>query len=324
MAAEDPPKTNVIGAATPYTDYWNGTCDQTKFGYGLRVYAKGQLKAGGGQNNFNPGQLNTLPYGIGFLVWCNYLPDAKALYCPSAAGMMDPSRQWDTPLPYQKRGVNSLNDLNTIGGSDRNAVFFGDYRQIPEASPENTGREYGQWARLAIGHYDYRNHELYGCYISRGAYPQKEPVYYTRPLVFQDWGAPCFKTQKLLGARMILSDTSDRTQAEMYGNGLPLPVPGRGIYAHREGYNVLYGDWSCSWYGDPQQRVIWWGKRTAGPSDLYGRDLFSMRWSTRAPTWFESATSAYRDEYFFGPSCRSVFHEYDVTPGVDVGAAAGW
>jgi len=324
LGAEDPPKTNVIGTATAYTDYWNGTCDQTKFGYGLRVYAKGQLKAGGGRNNFGPGQLNTLPYGIGFLIWGNYLPDAKTLYCPSSAGMMDPGSQWNTPLPYQKRGVNSLDDLKTIGGSDPAAVFYGDYTRIPEAAPETQGREYGQWGRLAIGHYDYRNHELYGCYISRGVYVQKEPVYYTRPMVFQDWGAPCFKTQKLLGARMLVSDTSERTQAEMYANGMAVPIPGRGIFAHRDGYNVLYGDWSAVWYGDPQQRVIWWGKRTSGPSDLYGRDLFSMRWSWRAPTWFESASSAYRDEYFWLPSCRSVFHQYDEAHSVDVGAPAGW
>lgn len=33
---------------------------------------------------------------------------------------------------------------------------------------------------------------------------------------------------------------------------------GEGYYAHREGYNVLYGDWHVKWYGDPPQRYIWW------------------------------------------------------------------
>ncbi len=33
--------------------------------------------------------------------------------------------------------------------------------------------------------------------------------------------------------------------------------PGYGQFAHREGYNVLYGDWSAKWYGDPQGRILW-------------------------------------------------------------------
>lgn len=32
---------------------------------------------------------------------------------------------------------------------------------------------------------------------------------------------------------------------------------GAGQWAHRDGYNVLYGDGSVSWYGDPQQRMGW-------------------------------------------------------------------
>ena len=36
-----------------------------------------------------------------------------------------------------------------------------------------------------------------------------------------------------------------------------LTYPGDGIYGHKEGYNVLYGDGSVRWYGDPQQSHIW-------------------------------------------------------------------
>ena len=190
---------------------------------------------------------------------------------------------------------------------------------------------YGQWGRIAIGSYDYRNHELYGQYISRDAqsntahpWYHKEPIWFTKPQVLHDWGAPGFKTQKLLGGRALVSDTSSRTQAEMYGNGLDNPLPGRGIYAHRDGYNVLYGDWSVKWYGDPQQRIMWQGVRTAGPSDLYGRDMFSMRWCWRAPTWWNSANDAYKMEYFWLPSARSVFHTYDTAHGIDVFDDPGW
>ncbi|HRU06636.1 MAG TPA: hypothetical protein P5137_12780 [Candidatus Brocadiia bacterium] len=38
----------------------------------------------------------------------------------------------------------------------------------------------------------------------------------------------------------------------------PRPTyPGDGLYAHREGYNVLRGDGSVRWFGDPQQKIIW-------------------------------------------------------------------
>lgn len=33
--------------------------------------------------------------------------------------------------------------------------------------------------------------------------------------------------------------------------------PGDGMFAHRDGYNVLFGDSHAAWYGDPQQRLIW-------------------------------------------------------------------
>jgi hypothetical protein len=34
-------------------------------------------------------------------------------------------------------------------------------------------------------------------------------------------------------------------------------IVGAGFLGHRDGYNVLYGDWSARWYGDPQQAIIW-------------------------------------------------------------------
>ena len=37
----------------------------------------------------------------------------------------------------------------------------------------------------------------------------------------------------------------------------PETVAGYGQYAHRDGYNVLYGDWSAKWVGDPQLKIMW-------------------------------------------------------------------
>jgi hypothetical protein len=30
------------------------------------------------------------------------------------------------------------------------------------------------------------------------------------------------------------------------------------LYAHRDGYNVLHGDGSAKWHGDPQQSIVWY------------------------------------------------------------------
>jgi hypothetical protein len=34
-------------------------------------------------------------------------------------------------------------------------------------------------------------------------------------------------------------------------------LPGDGWYAHRTGYNILYGDYHAQWFGDPQQEFVW-------------------------------------------------------------------
>src|SRR5208337_1959019 len=31
----------------------------------------------------------------------------------------------------------------------------------------------------------------------------------------------------------------------------------QGTYAHKDGYNCLYGDYHVQWYGDPDKRLIW-------------------------------------------------------------------
>jgi len=83
-------------------------------------------------------------------------------------------------------------------------------------------------------------------------------IKYTKPLVRFEDGKPPFKTQRLLGSRALVSDTYSKWRdTETY-------EPGYGQYHHREGYNLLYGDWSAKWYGDPQQRFMFWPKPVPG------------------------------------------------------------
>ena len=75
--------------------------------------------------------------------------------------------------------------------------------------------------------------------------------------------APPRKTQKMLGDRTIVMDR----WGQRGWNQLNPPnetaatggayYPGDGFYGHKDGYNILYGDASCRWYSDLNQKWIW-------------------------------------------------------------------
>ena len=54
----------------------------------------------------------------------------------------------------------------------------------------------------------------------------------------------------MLGARALVSDS--------FAKGPNIHETGFGYYVHREGYNVLYGDYAVRWHGDRDRRLIYW------------------------------------------------------------------
>ena len=136
-------------------------------------------------------------------------------------------------------------------------------------------------------------------------------------------GEPVFKTQKQLGSRAIVCDTFDK-QVYEHDHGTS-QYPGYGWYGHREGYNVLYGDWSAKWYGDPNGNYIWWPIQDWAGSGWWqavgmgnnmitefedfasGYGVFQKGWDTTPP--------------LAGPPEGPVraWHLFDVHAGVDVG-----
>jgi prepilin-type processing-associated H-X9-DG protein len=70
---------------------------------------------------------------------------------------------------------------------------------------------------------------------------------------------PPRKTQRLLGDRTLAADRfgSRGWDANEPADGALYPYPCDGLYAHKDGYNVLYGDGHGAWLGDPQQQWIW-------------------------------------------------------------------
>ena len=130
------------------------------------------------------------------------------------------------------------------------------------------------------------------------------------PDLWVDIGAPVFKTQKQLGGRAVVTDSFSRHLLFSEEES-----PGNGIYAHREGYNVLYGDWSAKWYGDPQQRTIWWPQSSltgsdAMPEGMAMNSITDYSWGTTG-NW--AALNVKRN------GAVVVWHNFDVASGVDVG-----
>jgi uncharacterized protein with NRDE domain len=96
---------------------------------------------------------------------------------------------------------------------------------------------------------------------------------------------------------------------------------GYAVKHHRDGYNVLYGDWHTAWYGDPQQRILWFGESingTTGASGIYNRlsmnSFNSLSNSDYTP--FEHGIDHVRDRY----TSLAVWHMLDTGAGVDAGA----
>jgi len=137
-----------------------------------------------------------------------------------------------------------------------------------------------------------------------------------------------FKTQKLLGSRALVTDSWSRHS--VFLNSQPAHA-GVGQYAHRDGYNVLHGDWSDKWYGDPQTRIMWWPDNNASTgasgSAEFAR-IHSLAVSTVAQwaalsaptTWYpEAATAGHgaTDPEKDGATV-AIWNLFDQSKGVDV------
>jgi len=227
-----------------------------------------------GSYNDNPsGPLRTGPNGLGFLMVGNYVPDARTFYCPTVGGSMPGDWRYGD---IQAKGIpKNLTDWKLLGGFDAAAALYGNWKAVhrpykpmihwlPDAEAEG-------WCYYIYGgnviqsDYSYRN---VPCLIVEtrsnvGSEHVGRLQLTTKPRVPAYPGCAPFLTQKLLGGRAIVSDTfSQRKHLWDLTTGADLrddvPEMGYGAYAHRDGYNVLYGDWSAKWYGDPQQRIMWW------------------------------------------------------------------
>ncbi len=258
------------------TIYWGlpGKTANSEYNWGLTI---------------TKGNLNMAPVGLGYLVAGGYAGDARFCFCPSSGGNMPADgRLMDSGVPWSSLNVHptatTLAELQKAGGFDHNAIAYGDWGNVLNVVGNN-GNLYGY---LGIGVQSSYNYRDVPCAIAdsgsnAGTTPELEvakipapdgtyatsladyrnipqskdyQVYlgYSKPKMKISPGGPIFKTQKMLGGRALVSDSFSRATSDA-GSHM---IPGNAAYAHRDGYNVLYGDWSARWYGDPQTKFMWW------------------------------------------------------------------
>ena len=231
-----------LGSKTHDTDYWSNPLHN---------------------NQFTAGTFNMAPQGLGFLLSGGYMGDVRTLFCPTATNM-PAAHMMDRPVTPGIAGgrwytatangaFTSAQDCQRAGGFDKEAIEYGDW-----SWHDGTYTTLGWLGNTLWSNYNYRNVPASIMGDGLAHVPEEVHIGYASPRVTVTAGCPPFKTQKLLAGRALVSDTF--SAGVVY---TPWPSPyglGMGWYGHRDGYNVLYGDWSAKWYGDPQQRFIWQGE----------------------------------------------------------------
>ena len=302
-------------------------------------------RAGDSQPAPTKGNLNVAPHGLGFLASAGYLTDISTFYCPSTNDMPAPylAGVYSGEFEFRNRlfCMSSPAMLKQSGvDKDPREVMYADftwYKPSLDGKPSpgyNGGNYYfsmhSYHGRSVLGHYNYRcvpattapYHEFYQEINKRdpAKYPDMQSkirVLYIKPAHvttnYDLCGSTVFKTQKTLGNRAIISDSFSRALTQGAKE-----IPGNGYYGHRDGYNVLYGDWHAKWYGDPDGRFAWYTLAPAAKEQMYTKHAGS----------YGTAANMVSDYVFpdmprvkFNPQgSMYAWHLLDVAAGVDVDA----
>jgi len=236
-----------------------------------------------------PGRLNKAPVNLGLLARSGYLSDLRTLYCPtgtkfdySCPAPLGSTRRalsyagaaagpWPSPgLVGYGWVLSDLDAMKSLGGWEPRALTHGDYRNVAEVyESRGIGCSYSYRntaVKFTADFGSHANQTTAGLHAwSDGATAFYAGAGYTPPphIVKLENVAPAFKTQRTLGDKAIVADRSQKPAKSGSDNSSPQPYyggalfPGDGVWGHRDGYNVLYGDGHAAWFGDPQQQMIW-------------------------------------------------------------------
>ena len=218
-----------------------------------------------------------------------------------------------TPTPG---AVCRLSALKACGGFDAKSVSHGDWTWIAEADRFGCGCQEVPAFLMLSANYNYRNVPLMLVTDDLEDGPSTAYMRTTKPYVPIQVACAPFKTQKLLAGRAIVSDSFSAPD-HIYAPYEEC-FPGNGLYAHREGYNVLYGDWSAKWYGDPQQRIMWYKILTTGMVNVNACRYVAPRANNAITRWWENSDGTGDGINVYGG--MDIWHVFDTAAGIDVDA----
>ena len=262
-----------------------------------------------GTTGLGKGHLNQAPWGLSYLLWGGYTGEGNIFFCPTMNGTGGDYKKFLTVYdsyyytPHHLPPFWTQQDIadcrtgrlqKAVGGFTKDAIFFGDYSGVNNGRPSLWGD-----GQITFAGYAYRNQPLTETRSDQPLFPEVKPQ-----LPYSDhYGIPPFRTTKWLGGRAVAADTFFNYRPS---SGL-MDIPSVAYWSHREGYNVLYGDSHASWYGDPQERLVWWGGANVSPTSYLDVG------------WCQNGDSTQADG---GPTASVIWHQFDVAAGVDVDTAA--
>ncbi len=278
------------------------------------------------------GQLNAAPVGLGYLASCGYMDDTRMFFCPSAGGNMPGLRgpRANTAFTDADGIVYSLQQLKRAGPFNAKSAMSGTWtwgstRQATHKFDLASGMS--MYYLVVQGNYNYRN--VPADVAISNAYKIETPakraagiqVRYVSPVKVVFPGEPIFKTQKQLGSRALVTDSFSK--GSDWGNKVSNvetpggPYPGNALFGHGDGYNVLYGDWSARWYGDPQLQIMWWVSKSDVANKAVNQEWAGSLQYCGIFDWKFANPVSDGDNY---KSNVLVWHQFDVASGVDVNA----
>lgn len=221
------------------------------------AYASGNENA----NYYVEDALNFIANGLGILIARDYLQDGRVLECPTMAGSGRThyghyDGQWNyhaynVGLPFRRLGTSKHST----------AITHGDGTWMTPQGEED--------AVALLGSVAYRLTPFLPL-ASAGEQPKAPPaegydaLAFTRPAHRPEYLVPPFKNTRQLGGRSLVSDSFDLGPADAWGG------TGMANSHHRDGYNVLFGDFHAKWYADDEKRIKNWpaSEMTSSFNDL--------------------------------------------------------
>lgn len=271
-------------------------------------------------NNLNAsqtwGNVNMVPVKMGLVATGGYMADLSSLYCPSGRGMTDPIATATTGDTWHTDDLDTIVHVLTAGGTDPKVLIYGAWSNFDDAYGTRH-RKWG-WYKTLRCQYNYRPNILVASVTAdapRTTPAANETVILggTSPVATGWHGAQVFPTSKKLAGRALLCDTFEKRYPRAWARGAfddaiwqAAARVAAGAQMHRDGYNVIYGDGHAQWYGDPEQRIIWYKDDTT--------DASCMAAPLQPWDWVNPASVSDKGK-IDGP--YEVWHWMDIAGGVD-------